>query len=95
MNGRVTGNEGGGASRRDGRVSHLMKAPVAVTLLRDRHGEAIARKIALTEQRRAKRARSKKRFAFWSEVAARIENGNCNSAVDTRPAAGEGPPFRV
>jgi hypothetical protein len=74
----------------DGRVSHFMKAPLAVALLREQHGEANARKIALTEQRRAKRARSKRRFAFWSEVAAQIENGNCNNAADTRPAAAEG-----
>jgi hypothetical protein len=72
-----------------------MKAPLAVALLREQYGEAIARKIALTEQRRAKRARSKKRFAFWGEVAARIENGNGNSAANIRPAAGEGPPSRM
>jgi hypothetical protein len=46
MNGRAT--ESGGASRRDGRVSHFMKAPVAVALLREQYGEADARKIALT-----------------------------------------------
>ena len=83
MNGRAT--ESGGASRRDGRVSHFMKAPVAVALLREQYGEADARKIALTEQRRARRARSKKRFAFWAEVAARIENGNRNNAANTGP----------
>jgi hypothetical protein len=49
-----------------------MKAPAAAALLRERHGEANARKIALTEQRRAKRARSRRRFAFWADVAARI-----------------------
>ena len=78
MNARVTRN--GGANGRDRRVSHFMKAPVAVALLRERHGEANARKIARTEQRRARRARSKKRFAFWADVAARIENGNFNDA---------------
>ena len=89
MNGRAT--KSGGANGGDRRVSHFMKAPAAVALLRERHGEANARKIALTEQRRAKRARSKKRFAFWADVAARIENGNCNNAADTRPADREGP----
>jgi hypothetical protein len=83
VNGRVTGNEGARSAEARA-VSHFMKTPVAVALLRERHGEAIARKIALTEQRRAKRARSKKRFAFWGEVAARIEN--CNNAADARPA---------
>ena len=71
MNGRATGN--GAANGRDRRVSHFMKVPAAVALLRAQHGEADARKIALMEQRRAKRARSKRRFAFWGEVAARIE----------------------
>ena len=48
-------------------------------MLRERYGEANARKIALMEQRRARRARSKKRFAFWAEVAARIKNGTSNN----------------
>ena len=93
MKGRETRN--GGANGRDRRVSHFMKVPAAVAVLRDRYGEANARKVALTEQQRARRARSKKRFAFWGEVAARIENGNCNNAADTRPAAVEGPPSRM
>jgi hypothetical protein len=85
VNGRAT--DGGGAKQpTERRVSHFMKAPAAVALLREQHGEADARKIALTEQRRAKRARSKKRFEFWAEVAARIENGTCNNAADARPA---------
>jgi hypothetical protein len=93
MNGRTTQSRH--ANGGDRRVSHFIKAPVAVALLRERHGEADARKIALIEQRSAKRARSKKRFAFWGEVAARIENGNCNNAADTRPAAWEGPASRL
>jgi hypothetical protein len=55
-----------------------MKAPAAAAQaaqLRERHGEANARKVALTEQRRARRARSKRRFAFWAAVATLIENG--------------------
>ena len=79
----------------DRTVSHFMKAAAAAALLRAQHGESQARKIALTEQRRAKRARSKKRFAFWADVAAQIENGNCNNAADTRPAAREGPASRM
>ena len=85
MKGRAT--EGGGARPGELRaVSHFMKAPAAVALLRDQYGDANAWKVALTEQRRAKRARSKKRFAFWGEVAALIENGNCNNAANTGPA---------
>jgi hypothetical protein len=71
-----------------------MKAPAAAAQLRERHGEANARMIVLTERRRAKRARSKKRFAFRGEVAVQIENGNCNNAADTRPAR-EGPASRL
>jgi hypothetical protein len=79
MNGRATRN--GGANGGDRRVSHFMKAPAAAALLRARYGEAEARKVVLTEQRRARRARSKKRFAFWGEVAARIENGTFNNTA--------------
>jgi len=92
MKGRATGS--GGANGRDRRVSHFMKVPAAVALLCEQHGEAEARSVALTEQRRARRARSKKRFAFWADVAAQIENGNCNSAAHTG-AAGEGTPSRM
>jgi hypothetical protein len=53
-------------------VSHFMRPPEAAARLCARHGEVGAREIALEEQRRAKRARSKRRFAFWGEVAARI-----------------------
>jgi len=90
MKGRATGNEG--ADGRDRRVSHFMKVPAAVALLRERHGELIARKIALTEQQRARRARSKKRFAFWAEVAAQIENGN--GAAKEVTGMGEHPKIR-
>ena len=84
MSGRAGGN--GGAKLAELRaVSHFMKPSTAVALLLEQHGEAIARKIALTEQRRARRARSKKRFEFWAAVGARIEGGNCNSAANTRP----------
>ena len=54
----------------------LHEAAGRAALLRAQHGEAKARKIALKEQRRARRARSKRRFAFWADVATRIENGN-------------------
>jgi hypothetical protein len=57
-------------------VSHYMNAPAAAARLCARHGELDARKIALNEQRIAKRARSKRRFAFWTEVATQIGNGD-------------------
>jgi hypothetical protein len=58
-------------------VSHFMKATVAIEFLRAQHGEANARKIALKELRKARRARSRRRFDFWSEVATQIEHGCC------------------
>jgi hypothetical protein len=71
MKGQAT--KSGAANGEDRGVSHFMKATAAAELLRNQYGEANARKVALTEQRRARRARSKKRFAFWGDVAARIE----------------------
>jgi hypothetical protein len=79
VNGAAAGNDGAAELRA---VSHFMKAPAAAAQLRERHGEANARKVALTEQRRARRARSKRRFDFWADVAARIENGNRNNEKD-------------
>ncbi len=91
MNGRAT--DGGGAKRPPDRtVSHFIKAPDAAALLREQHGEAIARKIALMEQRRARRARSKRRFNFWADVAALIENGN--GAAKEVTGKGEHPKIR-
>jgi hypothetical protein len=65
---------GGDGSKQagNGDVSLLMRPPVAAARLCARHGEVGAREIALKEQRRAKRARSKRRFAFWGEVATQI-----------------------
>jgi hypothetical protein len=57
-------------------VSHFMKPPAAVERLCARYGQPDARKIALEQQRKAKRARSKKRFIFWGEVAREIADGS-------------------
>ena len=42
-------------------------------LLRGRNGEAKALKIARLELRKARRARSRKRFDFWNAVSAQLE----------------------
>jgi hypothetical protein len=63
-----------------------MKVPAAVAVLRAQYGEANARMVALKEQQKARRARSKKRFAFWADVAARIESGNGDNAANSGPA---------
>jgi hypothetical protein len=57
-------------------VSHLMKPAAAVARLCARYGQVDARKIALKQQRKAKRARSKKRFVFWGEVARKLADGS-------------------
>ena len=62
-------------------VSHFMRPPAAVARLCAQHGEVGAREIALKEQRRAKRARSKRRFVFWSEVATQITHAPAQSAT--------------
>jgi len=55
-------------------ISHYMKAPIAAALLRERYGDAKAQSIALRKQREARRARSRRRFKFWTEVTSTIEN---------------------
>ncbi len=49
-----------------------MSVPIVVERLRDQHGGEKARKLALLEQQKARRARSRKRFDFWSAVANQI-----------------------
>ncbi len=53
-------------------VSHFMKVSVAVDLLRAQHGAENARKIALQEQHKARRSRSRRRFNFWTDVTTAI-----------------------
>jgi hypothetical protein len=50
-----------------------MNSDRAAAILLDEVGTVEARQIALTGQRSARRARSRKRFAFWTAVAAAIE----------------------
>lgn len=57
-------------------ISLRMSVPAAVELLRERHGDREARKLADLEKRKAHMARSRKRFAFWAEVLAQIEQEN-------------------
>jgi hypothetical protein len=57
-------------------LKHFTSPVAAAALLCAEYGEAEACKIALREQRRAKRARSKRRFIFWGEVETQIGNGD-------------------
>ena len=50
-------------------VSHFIHPFKAAGLLSSRHGELPAQKLAMSELRKARRARSRKRFNFWAAVA--------------------------
>jgi hypothetical protein len=67
--------EAGERKTRTKAVTHFTKVTVVVELLRAQHGEANARKIALQEQRNARRARSRRRFEFWGRVAMLLGQG--------------------
>jgi hypothetical protein len=54
--------------------THLVKPPGrAATLLIEKHGVTPAHIRAMRELREARRARSRKRFAYWSAVIAEID----------------------
>ena len=54
-------------------VSHYMDVDAVVSILLEEHGNTKARERALREQQNARRARSRKRFAFWVAVASEID----------------------
>jgi hypothetical protein len=53
-------------------VTRGTKVTAIVESLVDAHGATEATKLALTEQRKARRARSRKRFDFWAAVLSQI-----------------------
>ena len=65
-------------------ISLRMSVPAAIELLRERHGVLEAIKMADLEKRKARMARSRKRFAFWAEVSAQMEQGR--EALARRPS---------
>ena len=60
-------------------MSRRMSVSAVISLLRDRHGEATACKMARLEQLKARRARSRKRFDFWTAVATQMQQGRGNA----------------
>ena len=56
-------------------MSRRMRVSAVIALLRDRHGEATACKMARLERLKARRARSRKRFDFWTAVATEMQHG--------------------
>src|SRR5208337_5652471 len=70
-----------------------MSAPRATELLFRQNGEAEALKIARLELRKARRARSRKRFDFWTAVAqemqvARGGSGEIKGGADEQTTVG-------
>lgn len=56
------------------RIARPKDFGLVVQELLDRLGKEQALKIALLELRKARRARSRQRFAFWEAVASQIRN---------------------
>jgi hypothetical protein len=57
-----------------------MSVLTVVERLSTQHGDAKAKKLAVLEQQRARRARCRKRFDFWGTVAEQIETGLARGA---------------
>jgi hypothetical protein len=62
-------------------ASHFMSVPTVVERLHDRHGEAKAHRVAVLELRKARRARSRRRFNFWAAVAEQIRKERRNGGL--------------
>ena len=60
-------------------MSGRMSVSAIIASLRDRHGETTACKMAGLEQLKARGARSRKRFDFWTAVATQMEQGRLDS----------------
>ncbi len=56
-----------------------MSVSAVIAFLRDRHGEAAACKMARLELAKARRARSRKRFDFWTAVATQMQQVRLDS----------------
>jgi len=73
---------------------HTGSVVAAVEFLCTKHGQVEAHRLALLEQKRALRARSRKRFNFWADVATQLdgasEGGDESGALEgsTRAASG-------
>ena len=55
------------------------------------HGATHAAKLALIEKRKAKRARSRKRFDFWAAVHSQLEGTQAGSLSEIKRSGGEEP----
>jgi hypothetical protein len=73
-------------------VSCFNAVAKAAKHLHSQHGEVSARKLVASELRKARRARSRKRFIFWESVAAQLAEqvetircGRREKPVESRP----------
>ena len=55
-------------------VSHFMNIAKVTAILWEEHGDLSAQKLAMTEVRKARRARCRKRFHFWTSVASQLSD---------------------
>ena len=69
-----------------------MAAPEVIDTLCARHGLQKAHRLALLEQRRARQARSRKRFNFWAAVAAEIDGRKTGLKVPAADSQGDAQP---
>src|SRR5208337_610248 len=84
-----TPRRSGGASMTDIETMwRRASVPAVLELLRVRNGEAKALKIARLELQKARRARSRKRFDFWSAVSIQLEVGLSGKEIP-EPRAGD------
>ena len=62
-----------------------MSAPAACEWLCARHGGDKARRLVRLEQQKARRARSRKRYAYWTAVAAELDADRGAPALEAGP----------
>ena len=73
-------DEGGGS------IPFTRRRSAVIASLRDRHGEATACKRARLKQLKARHARSRQRFDFWTAVGRQMEQGR----LDCEPTRSNG-----
>ena len=65
-------------------VSHFMNIAKVTSILWEEHGDLSAQKLAMTEVRKARRARCRKRFHFWTSVASQLSDQSRAAVSKTR-----------
>jgi hypothetical protein len=68
-------------------ISNFISPTKAAGLLSSKHGGISAQKLAMSELRKARRARSRRRFNFWATVATHLASRS--EATDLGRAIGK------